>query len=359
MRFSIGSRVRLRFTDESGIVVAFDALEQLVQVRLDSDPTSTIPVFEDDLLGYTESVRPGNPVADVKAGPKSTPIPPQPREIKASPLPNSVGPQLVFEPMEGRDGSVSQYQVWLVNDGSEEFVVVFDLFAGDRRIAGADTKIGAGTALEVGIMLHDHLNEVVEAECEVRKITTLGLDDGFFKTIRIKAKQFLNHLHHTHILNKEAHVYTLSAPEEAPKTAPKAEVPADLKQYAKQQAKKVKEWRSSEQESTPFSSLYKAFNVEEYATFEPEIDLHIDKLTNNHEKLNNSEMIQIQLLHFERFMEKAIRLGVPSVYIIHGVGKGVLRDLIAQSLRNNPHIISFHNQYHKKYGYGATEVILM
>jgi Smr domain len=359
MRFPIGSRVRLRFTNESGIVVAYDAIEQLVQVRLDGDPTSTIPVFEDDLLGYAAPTRSAVPPPGIKSKAQPTAVPPQPREIKASPVAHSVGLQLAFEQMPGRDGSVTQYQVWLLNDGLEEYVVVFDLFVGDQRIAGTDTKIGAGTALEVGTMLHDHLNDIVEAECDVRRITTQGLEDGFFKTIRIKAKQFLNNLQHTHILNVAAHVYVLSAPEEAPKIVAKEAVPDALKQYAKQQAKKVKEWRSSEQESTPFSSLYKAFNVEEYATFEPEIDLHIDKLTSNHEKLNNSEMIQVQLLHFERFMEKAVRLGVPSVFVIHGVGKGVLRDLIAQSLRNNPHVISFHNQYHKKYGYGATEVVLM
>lgn len=60
--------------------------------------------------------------------------------------------------------------------------------------------------------------------------------------------------------------------------------------------------------------------------------------------------------HFEAFLSKAVRLGVPSVFIIHGVGKGVLKDAISQRLKQHPNVAEFRNEYHPKYGWGATEV---
>jgi dsDNA-specific endonuclease/ATPase MutS2 len=103
--------------------------------------------------------------------------------------------------------------------------------------------------------------------------------------------------------------------------------------------------------------FFRAFDVDEFAHFIPEIDLHIQNLTNGYAKLDRGEIVRIQLQHFQRFLEKAIRLGVPSVFIIHGVGEGKLKEAIAERLRHHPAVSKFKNEYHAKYGYGATEVI--
>ncbi|WP_428409939.1 Smr/MutS family protein [Phaeodactylibacter xiamenensis] len=42
---------------------------------------------------------------------------------------------------------------------------------------------------------------------------------------------------------------------------------------------------------------------------------------------------------------------------MHGIGKGKLRDSIASRLIQMPEVRSFRNEYHHRYGYGATEVI--
>ncbi|MCB0376102.1 MAG: hypothetical protein KDD04_09310, partial [Sinomicrobium sp.] len=54
MLYAIGSRVRLRFTGETGVVTA--ALEEgMLSIRLDDDPDFEIPAFTDDLEPYLES----------------------------------------------------------------------------------------------------------------------------------------------------------------------------------------------------------------------------------------------------------------------------------------------------------------
>ena len=51
MLIAIGTRVRLRFTGESGVITArLD--DEMLQVRLDNDPDFEIPAFEEDLLPY-------------------------------------------------------------------------------------------------------------------------------------------------------------------------------------------------------------------------------------------------------------------------------------------------------------------
>ncbi|RME96879.1 MAG: hypothetical protein D6772_11235, partial [Bacteroidetes bacterium] len=59
-----------------------------------------------------------------------------------------------------------------------------------------------------------------------------------------------------------------------------------------------------------------------------------------------------------RYLDQAIRLGAERVFVIHGVGEGKLRDAIAERLRQNPQVVDFKNEYHPRYGFGATEVIL-
>ena len=74
-------------------------------------------------------------------------------------------------------------------------------------------------------------------------------------------------------------------------------------------------------------------------------------------RLDKGEIVRIQMLHFQRFLDNALKLGVSKVFVIHGVGEGKLRETIAARLADNPHVLKFKNEYHHKYGYGATEVI--
>ncbi len=347
MLFSIGTRVRFRYTGETGVITA-QLDSSMLQVRLDSDPSLEIPAFEEDLVRDTanEPVSAGAKFITGKVEKK--PEPPPRRELKAQYLIlKPKGLQLGFEPMPGRDGTATRYKAWLINDTENEFLVEFDLFVGDRNVIGTDEKIGATTVLELGDILYDDLNEAPEVEVSVQRITTAGPDAPLRKTLKIKPKQFFNSLHTAPILNVLAHLYVLFDSFE-PRNADQQD---DLKTYTRQ--KTAPQRIPSSGNSNPF----RAFNVEEFAHFEPEIDLHIENLTNGYARLDKSEILRIQLSHFERFLDKAIRLGVPRVFVIHGMGEGKLRDAIAERLRERPDVRKFKNEYHHKYGYGATEVI--
>jgi hypothetical protein len=104
-----------------------------------------------------------------------------------------------------------------------------------------------------------------------------------------------------------------------------------------------------------FKSLYK--NREESRKKDwIEVDLHIHELVDRHENMANSEIISIQLEHFERMLRNSEVNKVDRIIFIHGVGQGVLRAEIRKLLNQYyPHCEFLDAPYHI-YGYGATEV---
>lgn len=89
---------------------------------------------------------------------------------------------------------------------------------------------------------------------------------------------------------------------------------------------------------------------------EPEVDLHIEKLRDDHHFLDESEIVKIQLQHFQQVLDAAIANQMPSLVIIHGVGNGTLRNHIHKTIGKHPQVRTFMDAKKEKFGYGATEI---
>jgi dsDNA-specific endonuclease/ATPase MutS2 len=89
------------------------------------------------------------------------------------------------------------------------------------------------------------------------------------------------------------------------------------------------------------------------------IDLHADKLTDQHRSLQPAEILDLQLKAFEKFYEEAIAHRLSQVTVIHGIGTGKLKDEIHELLRFKKEVKSFINRLHHLYGYGATEIYIL
>ena len=87
-----------------------------------------------------------------------------------------------------------------------------------------------------------------------------------------------------------------------------------------------------------------------------EVDLHIEKLSDNWRNMNNLEILGLQLETLEKYIDLAVAHHQASMVVIHGVGTGKLRDEIHEILRMRREVKSFINQYDPRYGYGATEI---
>ncbi|MBK9320516.1 MAG: Smr/MutS family protein [Bacteroidetes bacterium] len=87
-----------------------------------------------------------------------------------------------------------------------------------------------------------------------------------------------------------------------------------------------------------------------------EVDLHIEELTDQVEKLNNSTMLEIQLGHFRKELDLAMLRHAKSIVFIHGIGNGKLKAEIRRELTSSG--IRFADGAYNRYGAGATEVFL-
>jgi hypothetical protein len=89
-----------------------------------------------------------------------------------------------------------------------------------------------------------------------------------------------------------------------------------------------------------------------------EVDLHIQKLRQDHQFISSNEILSIQLAHFHKALDAAIVHQLPEITFIHGTGNGTLRNELHKALSKNSKIQTFMDARKEKFGYGATKVLL-
>jgi len=88
-----------------------------------------------------------------------------------------------------------------------------------------------------------------------------------------------------------------------------------------------------------------------------EVDLHIEKLRDDHQFLSKQEILDHQLKTFHKTFDGAIVHKLPSIVFIHGVGNGTLRHEIHKMISTHAQVKTFMDARKEKFGYGATEAI--
>lgn len=88
-----------------------------------------------------------------------------------------------------------------------------------------------------------------------------------------------------------------------------------------------------------------------------EVDLHIEKLTASHKRMDAYDILNLQLDTVKRQLNFAMNKRIRKVVFIHGVGEGVLKSEI-QFLLGRYENLKFYDADYQKYGMGATEVYI-
>ncbi|MCC9044353.1 DNA mismatch repair protein MutS [Myroides sp. M-43] len=86
-----------------------------------------------------------------------------------------------------------------------------------------------------------------------------------------------------------------------------------------------------------------------------EVDLHIEKLTNDFKRMDKHDMLTLQLDTARGQVEFAIRNRIPRIVFIHGVGEGILKAELEYLFSRYPEIVAEDANY-QKYGVGATQI---
>lgn len=89
-----------------------------------------------------------------------------------------------------------------------------------------------------------------------------------------------------------------------------------------------------------------------------EVDLHIHQLVDDESGLEPHQTLDIQMKHFERMIDAAIRDKRDKVIFIHGVGQGVLKNEIRKALEFYPECAYRDAPFHTYGMHGATEVTI-
>ena len=340
----IGSKVYLRHSGETGVITAL--LENnMVSVLLDSDDME-IPAFTDDIIPadqHTAQKTRTKPAAALHPTPDDTTVIGNPG--------SNTGLHLSFDPILRGDATAEQYRIFLTNDTPNPLLVSYQRStASYPRKKQITKKVEAHTALHLERIPFDELNEQIAIQFECCRLRTDGTGPRHTKSLRVKPKVFFKKMATDPILGRPVHFYTLFPVIKDDRPTEQSSPSENLRSYTKKNLRQ----RKAESNLRNFPD----HEVEEFASFLPELDLHIEMLVHNPKSYTAADILQIQLEHFDEYLDNAIRLGVERVFVIHGLGKGRLRKSIAQRLKHNQQVIDFRNEYHPNYGFGATEVVL-
>lgn len=157
--------------------------------------------------------------------------------------------------------------------------------------------------------------------------------EPFHYKLRCRANTFFNKKSKAPVINKDAYLYQIDTD---------SNVNAGT-------LKEVMEEGPSRLQTKPDIKLEMAAS---------EVDLHIEKLTDDFAKLTGKQIMDLQLSVFENSLEKAIATGLEQITFIHGIGSGALKNALHKALGSHANVSYFKDAQKEKFGYGATLVVL-
>lgn len=348
MLYAVGTKVKLIHTGDEGRVIGLLSNGMLNVHVLDDD--MVIPVSPEDLAPFTDT-----PSAPKKIAPSSKPkiSPPNSKSSKDSSSAITYSQEalsyqgllLAFEPVLNADATAEKYWVKLINDSEYEILFQYALSLQGVVEEKVNNKLKAASVMPLGQLWYDELNDTPEVLISIWRITTDGTGGKQEKRIRLKAKTFFKSTQIAPLLHQSVHLF----PVFENLNTERRDTKENLQNYTKRMSRP----------KTRINYVGDKVNIDTmaFAEFPTEIDLHIEKLLPDSAKLDKRAILRVQLEAFENYLNQAIRLGVERVFVIHGVGEGKLRNAIATRLIKYPEVVSFKNEFHPRYGFGATEII--
>ena len=337
MLLAKGSKVKLKSSGELARVTSIlDA--NIVQVRLDKDGLE-IPIFIEDLE------RPGDYNQHIKYTPFQTSeinhaLNPTPEHSQYATI-HKNGFQLgfVFEPDK------NQYRIYLINDDHLSYVFTLKKTHKGQSIQTVNGQIVPSSFQQIGYLDFSSLSDCPSFNLTtwIKNETGSGAKADY--EIRTKPSNFFKPTRVIPLINQPG-IYFEFKIKKTP-TPPKELIKA------------AKELTSKTNKRTKWSNT--ADMVLEKAEFSVELDLHYDTLCQRKDipsKKAHQTILEYQLFIFDNYLWKAHNLAMDKVFIIHGVGEGVLKKALESKLKFHPAVQGFLNEYHPKYGWGATEVRL-
>lgn len=333
MKFSIGDKIILKQTGEEGHVTGYISNDMFEVEVLGV----TFPVYKDDIdHPYLKWFTEGKKKKTVSSIPDVLPV--EKQKFRKPKL--AKGIYMSFMPEYKPDvfeDEVSFIKIYLLNELPQ--AVYFQYSVSDksqRTVFKHEGKLHGFGHIYLHALPFEEMNEQPRFSWEVTDAEDAGYGEAA-DTLRIRPQKLFEHIS-TCLRNNEPTFSYLLVDEFKPKA--KAEkkdddfFPSTAKPISAKPAKA--DWRAS------------------LPRFE--VDLHIENLVPTTKGMSNADMLLTQIAALNEHLRIVINNKQERTIIIHGLGKGVLRDEVHKVLRQIPEVSKFSNEWQGQYGFGATEV---
>lgn len=324
MKFSIGDNIVLKRTGEEGRVVAVIS-KQMVEVEVGG---TIFPVYNEDVdHPYLKWFTQKSPVKK-QSSPQQLPV----EKLPPATTRLAKGVYLSFIPefkTEDMEEIVSHVKIFLLNELPVNVKLTYDVRIADRSLFRHEGTLQAFGNMYLHNIPYAEMNDQPRFNWHIA-----GPDNTVAEGIlRIKPAKLFEHITTIQQGSSPSFNYLLAAElKEKKKPTPMYE-PVVIQ---------------------PQTTLHsKTGNIE---AAKHEVDLHIENLRNNSRGLSNAEIIKIQLDTLEHYLHLAIAHRQDRMVVIHGLGKGKLRDEVHAILKATPEVGRYKNEWSGKYGFGATEI---
>lgn len=346
MSITKGDRVQLIFTGQIGIVRGFHDGD-LAIVEVDGDKIPVYTAHLEKMSGNAKHTDPHTKLLNKKQQTADT-LKNIGLHAELHNAPDN-GIQLILQPFWSADGDIEYFLVHLSNDSGKSMLFDYTLRLNGLEHYNLNKNIGGRETMVLNSIDFDQLNDSPWLEIIFKHHKKFPkLEAKFKKMIKPRAKMLRKPPIEVTKINGKGYVFDLFKQLPIKKPDLRQTAKTNVKQLNLQELKiRMYEKRLAEEQGKPEVFINAAQRI---------VDLHIEKLMPSHKHLRNSEMLAFQLRHFEKQVAEAIERKEKNMIVIHGLGRGKLKQEIFKRMGLYPEIVSSKNEYDARFGFGATEI---
>lgn len=341
MNLKIGDKVRFLNEKREGIVNRI-INKTTVSVIIEDD--FEVPVLISELLLIDDSSAEKTPAKPVQQyiQPSVEITPSKKNKIQD-------GIYIAFSPEKAADIQHTNFNVWFINYTAFNTMFTFSVLGNKKTVT-----LEAGETEPYKSILIDTVDKK-----QIERLSNFKVDVLFYNTkehlyqypvseiIKFKIVKLYkeNAFEENDFIAEKAYIINISLIDDISETEKESLTRGDLSALLLQK------------KTTAVSNFSSKPNAVNNPELELEIDLHIHELLDHYTHLSNHEIVQVQLNHFQKALDKAINEHFRKLIVIHGVGKLRLKQEVLNILATYSNV-QYHDASYAKYGFGATEILI-
>ncbi len=258
------------------------------------------------------------------------------------------GIYIAFSPEKENDIEHSNMNVWLINHTAYQTMFTFSVLRNQKTVTIEAGELEAYTSELIATFEKKQIEQLANFKVDVLFFDKNEHSYQYpvseiikFRVIKLyKEKAF----EANSFIDEKAYTINISLIDDLSESEKASLVSGDLSSYLLQK------------KTTAPTNVNSKPNAVNNPALEMEIDLHIHELLDRYSHLSNHEIVQIQLKHFQKALDKAINERYRKLIVIHGVGKLKLKQEVLKVLTSYKNVKAYDASY-SKYGFGATEIL--